>query len=189
MAKGTIIALFILTFFATLLIGINIGKKIGISQTNQQEISSVQGLTPTLSILSPALQETRNSQISTESASKETTSYIDQNCGVSIVYRGSYIKQDTTENSSTIILEKDNPKSAVFIACEKEIPEPPLPSDKIDDITIDGVLGKLYHDTNAQDGSPRDEAIFDHPSRDFEVIIAGFGDYFQSALNSLEFIE
>jgi hypothetical protein len=189
MAKGTIIALFILSSIAILLIGINIGKKIGISQSSPPKSENTEAVMKSADISVSPTSEIRNNPITTESAAIKYTRYEDINCGVSIDYNQEFIRQDTEQDNSVIIMEKDNPKSAIFIACEKEIPQPPLSADKIEIITIDGIKGKLYHDSSAKDGSPRDEAIFIHPFREMEVILAGFGRHFDYALKSLKFLE
>ena len=77
---------------------------------------------------------------------------------------------------------------AIALACAEKIPIPPVKAENIESIIVDGQPATLYHDTNS-DSSPRDEVIVKHPSRDEEVIIAGYGNNFQQALASFKFVE
>lgn len=189
MAKGTIVSLFILALVATLLFGINIGKKISSNQNmpseptiNVQRPTTIP--TPTLT-LSPTITSTSSSQIS---GSKSLTTYSDKTCGFSFSYPGSFIKQQTVNEKSIIISDPNDENQAIAATCAQEIPKPPLPDNKIEQIILDKVTAALYHDTNAKDGTPRDEVIVRHPTNNMEIIIAGFGSLFQQAISSFRFI-
>ena len=96
--------------------------------------------------------------------------------------------QKSRNNSSTIITDPDNPEAAIVTTCQSEIPKPPLPPEKIEDIVLDGVPARLYHDSSSKDGSPRDEVIVTHPVLNHEIIIAGFGPAFDQAVSSFKFL-
>lgn len=196
MAKGTIIFLFILALVATLLFGINLGKKLGNNQLQtvnypaspagrQQPTPSLSPTpSPTLIIL-PAKSASPSAVMKKNSA---TTTYTDTTCGFSFTYSGSYIKQKSTNQQATILTDPNDPTSTIAATCAATIPRPPVSSDKIEAITLDKVAATLYHDQDAKDGSPRDEVIVKHPKTGLEIILAGFGANFQQALTSFKFI-
>lgn len=197
MAKTTILILFILAVIATLLFGINIGKKISSNQNVQPFDSpstslgtSTQGKpttnpSPTLT-LSPFITSTTSANIS---VSKSLTTYTDKTCGFSFSYPGSFIKQQTVNEKSIIISDPNDENQAIAATCAQEIPKPPLPDNKIEQIILDKVTATLYHDTNAKDGTPRDEVIVKHPTTGLEIIIAGYGEIFDTALSTFKFIK
>lgn len=189
MAKGTIIFIFILSIFASLLAGINIGKKIEKMQLASSITPTVIPITPTFTIFpttTPVVSP--NARVTTKSATGKST-YRNRTCGFEFSYPGSYLSQKSVNEQATIFTDPDDPNTAIAATCATEIPKPPLPPEKIETITLDDVSVTLYHDSNAKDGSPRDEVIVKHPTNGKEIIIAGFGPTFQSALSSFKFIK
>lgn len=190
MAKGTIIFFFSLSIFATLLFGINLGKKLVSNQlpaTSDQRPTTIPSPSPTPTIyISPILTSTPSA------AMKKTTgktTYTDNTCGFSFSYPGSFIKQKSVNQQATIITDPDDPTSIIAVTCAASIPRPPVTSDKIEAVMLDKVAATLYHDQNQQDGSPRDEVIVKHPANDMEIILAGYGSAFQQVLNTFKFIK
>lgn len=181
MAKGTLILLFILSITAFLLIGINLGKKIGKNDSVPNVSISPTLLPTTQLILSPT-------STATTSANSETSTVTDQTCGFRLTFPGSYLRQKTENNQSQIFTNPDKPDEGVATACQEEIPKPPLTADKIESIILDGEAATLYHDQNAKDGTPRDEVIVKHPVKKMEIIIAGYGTIFREALSSFKFL-
>ena len=189
MAKGTVIFLFVLAIFAALLLGINIGKNIG---KNQSGLSAAPVVT-TLPSLTPALIPTiistsAPSVYPTSKATSGKSTYRNETCGFEFSYPGSYLSPKSVNGQSTIVTDPDNPSNTIAATCAAEIPKPPLPPEKIETITLDGVETTLYHDTSSKDGSPRDEVMAKHPTNEKEIIIAGFGPTFQSVLTYFKFI-
>ena len=189
-AKGTILLFFLLSIIASLLIGINVGKKISRNQniqteptTNDQQPTTIPS--PTLT-LTPTITSTTSSQIT---GTKSLTTYTDKTCGFSFSYPGSFINQQTVNEQSIILADPDDENQAIAATCAEEIPKPPLPDDKIEQIILDEIPATLYHDTNAKDGSPRIEVIVKHPTNNLEIIIAGYGTFFQQAVSSFRFIK
>ncbi len=192
MAKGTIFLIFFLSIVAVFLVGVNLGKKIGITQskisTNLSPTSIITPSkipTPTL-FLSPTVISTISAALTPVSSSKIT--FTDKTCGVSFSYPGNFIRQQSTNEKSIIFTNPDDDKISIAVACSEKIPIPPVKAEKIESIIVDGQPATLYHDTNS-DNSPRDEVIVKHPSRDEEVIIAGYGTTFQNAISSFKFIQ
>ena len=192
MAKGTIFLFFVISITAVFLVGINLGKKIGISQSNLSAnlsptsiISPSKTPTPTAT-LPPTISATDSAVLTPISSAK--VSFTDKTCGISFSYPGNFIRQETTNEKSIIFTHPDNDKISIALACTEKIPIPPVKAENIESIIVDGQPATLYHDTNS-DSSPRDEVIVKHPSRDEEVIIAGYGNNFQQALASFKFVE
>lgn len=196
MAKGTTVFIFILAVLATLLLGINIGKKI-----KQSEIFNLQNrpspiLTPTIfpptlsPSPSPVLLEFNddNSITSSQKKVKGISTYTNDTCGFSFSYPGSYMNTKTINSESKIFSDPDNPNEAIATTCAAKIPRPPVASEQIDSIVLDNQPATLYHDKNP-DGSLRDEVIVKHPTRNIEIIIAGYGPTFQQTLSSFKFLK
>lgn len=172
------------------MIGINVGKKISSNQNMPSEPTAsgqrpATVLSPTLT-LTPTITSTTSSQMK---GTKSLTTYTDKTCGFSFSFPSSFIKTQTVNQQSTIITDPNDPDQAIAVTCAEEIPKPPLPDDKIEQITLDEIPATLYHDTNAKDGSPRIEVIVKHPTKNLEIIIAGYGTLFQQAVSSFRFIK
>ncbi|OGG06308.1 hypothetical protein A3D05_01365 [Candidatus Gottesmanbacteria bacterium RIFCSPHIGHO2_02_FULL_40_24] len=197
MPKQTLAVILALTAVAALLIGINIGKKLGVSQYLSQTAPTPAPLSDINEIPSPTVNfptpvtESIIDELTYEQdrdIKSGSSSYTDKSCGFTLTYTGSYLEQNSQNGKSTIITNPDNPQETIITACQDEIPKPPLPPEKIENITLDGVLARLYHDTSSKDGSPRDEVIVTHPTLFHEIIIAGYGRTFNEAVTSFKFI-
>lgn len=190
MAKGTLLFLFLLSIFASLLFGINIGKKLEISQrtNNKEQTTNAVISTPTtiaIPTIIPTLIATPSSSLK---KSTSVTTYADGTCGFSFSYPGSFMKQRSTNGQSTVLTDPENPASVIASTCASSIPRPPVSSEKIESIMLDKLPATLYHDQN-QDGTPRDEVIVKHPVNNQEIIVAGFGEFYRQALSSFKFIQ
>lgn len=188
MVKSTIIFIFFLSILASLLAGINIGKKIERFQSKVTPTSSVIPVTLTPKTL-PTITPVASPSADTTDRPTSKSTYRNRTCGFEFSYPGSYISQKSTNEQSVIFTDPNDPSSAIASTCATEIPKPPLPPEKIETITLDSLEATLYHDKSAKDGSLRDEVIVKHPTNGKEIIIAGFGSAFQSALSSFKFIK
>lgn len=185
MPKKTLFVLASLAVLASLLLGINIGKRLGKSQyLTQTQIPITPTLIPTI-YLSPTPMFIRPTQVALD---PNLSTYRDETCGFTISYKGSYLEQKTENYHSTIITDPESPDNPIVSTCQDEIPKPPLVEERIEDIILDGVPTKLYHDASSKDGTPRDEVIVKHPTRNHEIIIAGYGPSFNQAIASFKFI-
>ena len=184
MPKGTLLLFFILTVLATLLVGINIGKKINSSNIASLSISPS---TPKPSItLIPTEIVPQITGAITQKTTDGHTTYTDQNCGYTFTIPGSYIKSSSANGKSIIITDPDNPQAIIAATCAQTLPRPPLSSDKIVAYTLDGESAILYHDKTPE-GNPRDEVIVKHPNKNLEIIIAGYGPIYEQVLSSFKF--
>ena len=90
-----------------------------------------------------------------------------------------------------MFIDSQNASNSVALACQEEIPRPPLTLENIEEVTListsgASISGSLYHDASAKDGAPVDELIFTHPTTGLDVFLAGFGATFQQILSSLK---
>lgn len=194
MAKGTVILFLFLGILAVLLVGINIGKKIQVSQSSNLQPtaynlqpSSVLSLSPSSTPIPAITIPTAITPASSKPKVKGTSVYRDKTCGLQLSFPSSFLSQKTENEQSVIFTDPDNPDDLLAIACAKSIPRPPVTADNIEIITLDKAAGMLYHDKNA-DGTPRDEVIIKNPNNNLEIIIAGYGETFRNALASFKFL-
>ncbi|KKS95873.1 MAG: hypothetical protein UV73_C0013G0018 [Candidatus Gottesmanbacteria bacterium GW2011_GWA2_43_14] len=191
MPKNTLFLIIFLSVVATLLLGINIGKQMGVRQflaQNQEPLPSPQISLPTLTETpppSPTQTFTENDKIE---IGLSQSVFTDRACGFSLAFTSTYLKQQTINGTSTIITEADNPESGIVATCQEEIPRPPLIAEKVEDIVLDGVPTKLYHDASSKDGTPRDEVIVRHPTKSWDIIVAGYGPTFDEAVVNFKFL-
>ena len=199
MAKGTVILLFILAVIASLLVGINIGKNIQLSKSAIQLIPTPTNIQPKTYNPSPTTYNPQPTTIpSTPSAlltpdirgtnASGNTTYSNKGCGFTFSYPGSYINEKSVNNQSIILVDPDNPSDTIATTCSASIPRPPVSQDKIEATALGGVPATLYHD-QTDGGQPRDDVIVKNPYNNLEIIIAGYGPTFQSALASFRFIQ
>lgn len=184
MYKNTALVIAVLSLFATLLIGINIGKKI-----ERKQSSNATANFPTYNTVSPTLYPSYPTSVPNISSSQVggISSYTDDRCGFSLSYPGSFTVTKTEGNKGVIIADISNPISIIAATCDTQLPRPPVSADKIEETTLDGIAATLYHD-QSPDGSPRDEIIVKHPRNGMEIILAGYGPDFQNALSSFRFL-
>ena len=190
MPKNKLFFIIFLIVVASLLFGINIGKNLGIKQYLSQNLP-----TPTQIIRQPSPTHSptptpTQTVISGDkiSVGANQSVYTDQACGFTLTFASTYLNQQTINGTSTIITDPDNPSSGIVATCQEEIPRPPLLPERIEDIVIDSVGTKLYHDTSSKDGSPRDEVIVRHPTKNWDIIVAGYGATFDEAMANFKFL-
>ncbi len=168
MHKNTLLLVSILAVCAALLIGVNIGKRL-----QKPTLTTVSVPTPTPPPLT--LQ-----------------TYMDTYCGFSLSYPSTFIVMENASGSAILNSPSDKTQS-ITLTCQKGIPRPPLPEDKIETLTIPTASGasvsaKLYHDSTARDGTPIDSVIFRHPTNGMDGFVAGYGDAFNAAIQTLQIL-
>lgn len=175
MHRNTYLVVSILAVLAALVIGVNVGKKLPASTT-----------------LAPTPTPSTNPAITFAPTPKMKT-FTDSLCGFLVNYPPTLTAMENASGSA--ILQNANDVSAenIVITCQKGIPRPALPSDKIESLSLsvsDGssVSAKLYHDQSAKDGSPIDAVIFTHPTNKLDVFIAGYGADFNALIKTIQVI-
>src|SRR3989338_3813750 len=190
MPKNTLYLIIFLCVVASLLFGINIGKNLGFKQYLSQNMP-----TPTPIIRQPSPTQTltpipTQTVISGDkiSVGANQSVYTDRACGFTLTFASTYLNQQPVNGTSTIITDPDDPSSGIVATCQQEIPKPPLLPERIEDIVIDSVSSKLYHDVSSKDGTPRDEVIVRHPAKNWDIIVAGYGATFDEAMANFKFL-
>lgn len=111
-----------------------------------------------------------------------TDVFLNEVCKISLLFPSTYeLTKDASGNASLI-----NPqtKDTIIMACQDEIPRPPLAKEFIENTnilssnTLASISGQLFHDKSAEDGTPIDALIFHNPLLRKDIFIAGFGDIF-----------
>ena len=190
MARNILILIFFLSVTTALFAGIKVGKKIGptqIAQVNTTLHAPAQKPSHTPTPIPTTIQDNQNSSDTQIRNVNGISSFSDRSCGYYFTIPGSYIRQETVNQESKIFVDQDNPDAAIAVACADSIPRPPVSPQNQEIINLDGQKAILYHD-KAVSGRDRDEVIVEHPETGKEIIVAGFGQSFQSAISSFKFI-
>jgi hypothetical protein len=175
MHRNTYILVGILAVLAALVVGVNVGRKIS----------------PATAPVTPTPQPTVDQPLAgTPTASLQT--FTDSECGFSLMYGSAFTLMNNASGSAILNFANDKNKS-VIMACQKDIPRPPLPANKIESLTLPTTTGasvsaKLYHDQSAQNGTPIDALIFTHPTSKLDVFVAGYGSDYDTVLKTIRII-
>lgn len=178
MHKNTIIVIIILAVVASLLIGINLGRKIGKVQTLTNPSPSA------VLVEIPSPSPSVDAQPSPPP--KTSVLYSLKGCGISFAYDTEYTLQIASRGAQLTHATDANNK--ISIACQADIPRPPLTEERIEDATIAGVQTVIYHDASAKDGLPLDAVIFTHPKNKLDIAILGFGEAYDRLLQTVEIL-
>lgn len=163
MHRNTFLLVLILAVVAALLVGVNIGRKF----TPPVEVIASPSPTP---ILTAPLQ----------------TTFTSPNCGISLTLPpGTTVAAEATNGAQFVSPDS----TVVLLGCEKEIPKPAIPADKIETIQIASISAKLYHTTSTKDGTPFDALIFRNPTTEMDIYLAGLGSTFSAILRSIEVLK
>ena len=163
MHRNTYLLVIVLAVFAALLIGVNIGKRL----QKQTLPPSVPSPTPTPIVT--------------------IQTYTDTYCGFSLSYPVNYTVLENASGSAILHNTADKTQS-ITLTCQKAIPRPALPADKIESFPIpaSSISATLYHDSAPRDGTPIDVVIFTHPKNKMDIFVAGYGDAFNAAIKTLQ---
>lgn len=140
-------------------------------------------LTPTPSPIVPTATSTATPTASPRIVG--VSAYENRGCKFAINYPGVW---QLVESVGGARIENPTTGEEIKIACQPDIPRIPLPPEKIENINLDGVAAKLYHDASAKDGSPLDVVIGDVPGSGNDFYLAGFGAIFNDILTSFHWI-
>ncbi len=164
MHRNTYLVVIFLAILAALIVGVNIGKK--------------------LSPSTPLIVSTP-----TPVPTPQAIPYTNNFCGFSMEYPKTFTILENASGSA-ILNNPQNKAESITITCQKDIPRPPLTADKIESVSFPTTTGatvsaKLYHDASVKDGAPIDALIFRHPKNTMDIFIAGFGDTFNKAIQTI----
>lgn len=110
--------------------------------------------------------------------------FIHKNCGVQITYPSDY---QINEASTAAILTNSSTKDQVNLLCGENFPIPSLPPERTEQASIAGQLATVYHDTSTETNQPLDIYVFNHPFKSVQVALFGFGEIFETIIQSLQF--
>lgn len=153
MHRNTYLLILFLTILACLVVGVNLGKKI----TKTPDI-----IQPTPSV----------SQVPTNTPTPKFTLYTNSYCGLSIRYPDTHTLSESSNTGVSFTTQSGN---EVALTCQKDIPRPALPTEKIEKLTVASISATLYHEASPKDGTPIDIIIFRHPTNGMDVYLAGLG--------------
>lgn len=174
MHRNTYLLVAILAVVAALLTGINLGRRFAPPQqsTQTEAPSPVPSQTqPTLTLIP----------------------YTNTVCGISLQYPNTLTKLDNASGSA-ILTNTQNSEDSIAVACQEDIPRPPLPAEQIESMTVwnttktASIAAKLYHDASPKDGTPMDALIFYLPRINMDVFIAGYGSTFDQILQTVRLL-
>ncbi len=194
MPRSTLTLLFVLGTISSILLGASISN----SMSPDTEVLSAQDTIPSpTAVPTSAPQPTRPVRTGQQPQTKNDislstidgiTTVTDRDCGISIEFPDSFVRQKTGKAESKIFIDPVRPKEMIAVVCQDTIPEPPVSKEDTKPTTLADVPAMLYHDKQA-DGSPRDEIIARHPTRNHDIIIAGIGPGFDQAVSSFTFLQ
>lgn len=167
MHKNTFFLTAALAVFAALVVGVNIGRKVG-SQSRT-------------AIIPPSSAVGQN----TPQPSAGSKTFSSRTCGISLSYpAGLQILEDAS--GSAMIISSENVNDSVAVTCGRDIPRPALPADRTEAKTVGEISAILYHDTGAKNGNAVDKFIFTNPKTGLDVYIAGYGMNFNEVIRTLQ---
>ncbi len=176
MHRNTYIFIIFLAIFAAIVAGVNVSNLLYPQKVvvNEQPQGSTQLAIPSLN------SEPRDS------------TYTSSACGISFLFNSSLSMR--SESSESAIFSTPETSDSIFVTCQKDIPRPPIVDNLIEERAIENtsksisVSAKLYHDQSPKDGSKIDALIFFHPTIQKDVFIAGYGNDFDTIMNSVHLI-
>ena len=169
MHRNTYLLVTFLAIFAALVVGVNIGHKMSAPQT------------------------TAPTNITPSPTQSVNLTYTNTFCNVNLQFPPTLSKLEDASGSA-VLVDSKNTAQSILITCQKDIPLPPLPTDKTETKSItrstgSSVSATLYHDTSAKDGTPIDELIFRIPNTKLDFYIAGYGDTFNQVVQTLKILQ
>ncbi len=173
MHRNTYLVITLLAVFAALVLGVNVGRKFG----------------KTMSEPAPTPQAAQPMTAVDQTGSLYTNSY----CGFSLTIPNGFQKLENASGSA-ILSNPEDPNNAIVIMCKQDIPRSSLPLGQIESVDIasaagtPGVKASLYHETSAKDGTPIDALLFTHPTNGMDVFIAGYGQTYNNAVQTIRLI-
>jgi len=177
MHKNTYLLLTALAIFAALIVGINIGKNFQpktppIATTDEQSSSST-------------IEQSNNSSIPSPTPDLIMHQFISKECAIEFSYNKDFQYKEPATGSAVFSNTKDETDLFAFV-CQKNIPRPALTKENIEEFKVGSISAKLYHDTNAKDGTPMDKFIFTNPKNKLDIFLSATNkDTLQSLISSI----
>lgn len=176
MHRNTFLLVLFLGIFAALVVGVNIGRGLTPSKTQQTQVSPT--VNPSPSVSPPSAAATRR--------------YTNAVCEFSLDYPNGIDLLEGATGSAMLLDRRTN--TSIVMTCEKTIPRPPLPTAFIESRIINNdsktasIAAKLYHDRSPKDGTQQDALIYRNTKINKDVFIAGFGVEFNKIISTLTLV-
>jgi len=111
--------------------------------------------------------------------------YTNGECGIQLNYPTGFAKSQDASGSAILALPDGS--EALFITCQAGEKITASASDKIETIQIASVSAKLYRQT--VEGANINTLMLRHPQTKRDIFVAGSGQAFEDAINSLQIIQ
>jgi hypothetical protein len=117
----------------------------------------------------PTVPAGGNNQISpVTEKSTAPAKFVSSRCQVSFPLFPGMTK--TSEDEFGAILTY-NGQERITLTCQKEIPRPPVPEEKQQDVVVDGQKGMIYDDASQKDGTSEPKLIITHPKTHEDIYL------------------
>ncbi len=182
MHRNTYAVLFLLAVVAALILGVNIGKRMG------PRIATPAIATPTPAMINPTepIPEPEPSGTATPYPTYRLIPYANSACGITLSYPDTVsASESATAIPGVMFTDKRNPDDLIVLTCQKDIPRPPIPENQTEKFTLGSTSGVLYHDSSAKDGTRTDALILTHPRTNLDIFVGGYGPAFDAIIKSL----
>lgn len=151
MARNTTIFVGALAIFATVVVGVNLGRA-SLPHTNTD-------VTPT---------QTPNP---TPKPTGALLLYTDPTCQVSLQYPDSMVA--TRIETGGAIFTDPGSKESLSLLCQKSFPKPTGPDMTVNVIPVGSISASLYNHVQSSEGTYMDKLIFTHPKNKLQIYLAG----------------
>lgn len=133
-------------------------------------------------------EKARKDEWPTITTEQSTKTYRNENDGYEIKYPEDW-EVELVHKSSISVNNPNKQDERVYIVRQRNIPHPAMSESLTEDIIVDGISAKLYHDVDEATGTKNiDKAIFDIPGSEDDFYIAGYGNTFDLILSSFRLI-
>ena len=175
MHRNTYLLVTFLAVFAALVVGVNLGRGFAGIPANSPKV------TPKPLPTVPAIPTIT------------LNTYTNTVCGFSFQYPNTLTKLETASGSA-LLVDGTTKAQSLAIACQKDIPRPPVPADKIETRMLmnaantASISATLYHDASPKDGTPVDSLIFRIAGSGLDAFIAGYGETYDQMLTTVKLL-
>ncbi len=185
--RNTFIVFLALAIIATLLLGINIGRKITSLSSAQPTVLSQTAATATPIATAQPTASANASPSATLGPEVKLQPYRNAGCGYSVDYPASW-QFEEFDIFGTNLVNSANPSEKITIVCASDL-QPPTDSSPTREILLSAVPAVYFADQKAADNTVADAVFAPIPDTDKTIVIAGKGTVFNTALASFQFTQ
>jgi len=179
MHRNTAITISFLAIIATLLIGLNLGRKLsGENLSASPQIA----LNPSPVLASPYIS---NASPATNVAGTTSKTYLHHGCGISFEHPADFTIVEATNAAR---LTAPNNENKIDLVCDTSLAAPPVTPEKTEIASIAGQMVTIYHDQQVADTTPVDVVILTNTRMNLDIAIMGFGEVFNNLLKTVKIL-